>query len=126
MRSSYTIKTKEFIIEPVDTNDIWEGQWNITLLTEEKPVQIGTATFAGEKMLGAIPVRVELEPDYRNKKYGTEIFKLLVDFAFGFGNIYEVKAETEVENDKCRYALEKAGFVPTGGKGEEGLLFVRR
>jgi len=110
-KSRYTIKTKEFLIEPVDTENIWEGLWNITLLTEEKPVMIGTATFAGEKLLGAIPVRVDLIEGYRNKKYGTEVFKLLVDFAFGFGNIYEVKAETEFENDKCRYALEKAGFV---------------
>lgn len=110
-RSTYSIKTKEFLIEPIDVTDIWEGMWNITLLTEEKPVMIGTATFAGEKLLGAVPIRVELKEGYRNKKYGTEVFKLMVDFAFGFGNIYEVKAETEFENDKCRYALERAGFV---------------
>jgi len=108
----YTIKTKEYLIEPVDESNIWEGEWNITFKPkDESPVQIGKATFAGEKLLGAVPLKVWLEPEYQNKKHGTEVFKLLVDFAFGFGNIYEVTAETDDENDKCRYALEKAGFV---------------
>lgn len=108
----YTIKTREYIIEPIDEENIWEGDWAITFKPkDEDPVKIGRATFAGEKMLGAIPIYVELDKEYQNKKHGTEVFKLLIGFAFGFGNIYEIKAETEVENDKARYALEKAGFV---------------
>ena len=110
MGKAYVIKTKEFLIEPVNPEDIWEGLWSITLRGDE-PVKIGTATFAGEKIAGTVPIRVDLDEDYRNKKYGTEVFKLMVDFAFGFSNIYEVSAQTELENDKCRYALEKAGFV---------------
>lgn len=110
MGKAYVIKTKEFLIEPVNPEDIWEGLWSITLRGDE-PVKIGTASFAGEKIVGTVPIRVELDEEYRNKKYGTEVFKLMVDFAFGFTNIYEVSAQTELENDKCRYALEKAGFV---------------
>lgn len=109
----YTIKTKEMVITPCNDEDIWNCDWIITVIPDksEKPFDIGKATFAGEKVLGTIPVKVELEEQYRNKKYGTEAFKLLVDFAFGFKNIYEVCAITEDSNDKCRYALEKAGFV---------------
>lgn len=108
--SRYAIKTKEMIIEPVDDTGIWDCDWTITL-RKDTPVQIGTATFRGEKALGAIPVQVFLDEEYRNRDYGTEIYKLLVDFAFGFRNIYEVKGTTDRENYKCVYALEKAGFV---------------
>ncbi len=108
----YTVKTKEILIEPVDEADIWEGQWTITLTPkDEKPVVIGSLTFAGEKVMGTVPISVTLDEEYRNKGYGTEVYKMMVDFAFGFRDIYEVKAVTEDQNDKCRYALEKAGFV---------------
>lgn len=110
MGKAYTIKTKEMIIEPVNQEDIWEGLWTITVRGDE-PFKIGTASFAGEKMSGTVPLRVDLDEEFRNKKYGTEVFKLMVDFAFGFSNIYEVSAVTELENDKCRHALERAGFV---------------
>lgn len=109
--SRFTIKTKEMLIEPVDEANIWEGDWTITIFDDKKPIKIGTATFAGEKMYGTIPISVTLDEEYRNKKYGTEVYKLMVGFAFGFRDIYEVKAVTEEENDKCRHALEKAGFV---------------
>jgi len=117
--NKYTIKTRELIIEPVNTEDIWEGDWTITLLLE-RPVIIGKASFRGEKQLGAVPLRVELNEGYRNKGYGTEIFKLLVRFAFGFKNIYVVDAVTEMDNDKCIYAMEKAGFVYR--KTHEGMV----
>lgn len=110
-QSRYTIKTKDMIINPVDAENIWECDWIITIFDEKKPINIGTATFAGEKMAGTVPLSVTLDEAYRNKKYGTTVFKLMVDFAFGFKNIYEVSAVTEEENDKCRHALEKAGFV---------------
>lgn len=108
----YSIRTKEMLIEPIDESNIWEGDWNITYKPkDEKPVLIGTTSFAGEKMLGTVPLVVNLFEDFRNRGLGTEVFKLMTSFAFGFKNIYEVKAETDEENDKCRYALEKAGFV---------------
>lgn len=109
-KNRFTIKTKEMIIEPVDESDVWEGEWNI-ILRADKPVTIGTASFAGEKMLGAVPVSINLEEKYRNQGYGTLAFKLLVDFAFGYKNIYEVYAVAFADNDACISALEKAGFV---------------
>lgn len=115
-RKNHTIKTKEMIIEPVNDNDIWEGEWNISIKGEEW-VQIGTASFAGEKVNGTVPVEITITDSYRNKGYGTMAYKLLVDFAFGFRNIYEVKAVTESDNDKCVYALEKAGFVRRNKEG---------
>lgn len=110
-KSKYIIKTRDMVIQPLDEENIWEGDWSITIFDEKKPIQIGTASFSGEKFAGTVPVSVNLDEEYRNKKYGTLAFKLLVDFAFGFRNIYEVKAETPDDNDKCRFALERAGFV---------------
>jgi len=124
-KSRFTIKTKKMIIEPVDEANIWEGDWTITVFDEmKKEIPIGKASFAGLKEYGTIPVRIELDEEYRNQKYGTEAFKLLVDFAFGFRHIYEVKAETEVDNDKCRYALEKAGFVFRSKEGQMETLSI--
>lgn len=109
----YTIKTREFIIEPKSEDNLWDCEWDITLRATKftDDVVIGTASFSGEKAFGTIPLTVKLDSEYQNKKHGTEVFKLMSDFALGFKNIYEVEAKTEDENYKCIYALEKAGFV---------------
>lgn len=117
-RKSHTIKTKEMIIEPVDDDNIWDGEWTISI-KDEKWIQIGTASFEGPKSLGTIPIRLALGKQYQNKGYGTKAYKLLVDFAFGFKNIYEVQAVTEADNDKCVYALEKSGFVRRSKEGKK-------
>jgi len=118
-RSRFTIKTKEIVIEPLDESDIWEGEWTITIFADNKPVNIGKASFAGEKLLGAVPIKLELEEKYQNKGYGTRVFQLMTEFAFGFKNIYEVKADTSSDNERCVYALEKAGFVRRKKEGRE-------
>lgn len=116
-RKNHTIKTKEMIIEPVNDDDIWEGEWIISIKGEEW-IQIGKASFAGTKASGTVPIEITLDEKYRNKRYGTKAFKLLVEFAFGFKNIYEVEAVTDSENEKCIYALEKAGFVRRKKEGK--------
>lgn len=119
----HTIKTKDMIIKPVEDANIWEGEWTISIKNEDW-IQIGTANFKGEKLLGTVPVTVTLDEKYRNKGYGTRAFKLLVEFAFGFKNIYEVKAVTYSDDDKCVYALEKAGFVRRNKEGKEETYSV--
>jgi len=119
-KNRYTIKTKELRIEPVNPENIWEDDWTVTLLGEKETV-IGHASFAGDKERGTIPLWVELESEYVNKGYGTRVFKLMTDFAFNCKNIYEITAITDIDNDKCIYALEKAGFVyrKKEGRNEE-------
>lgn len=116
MNNKFVIKTKELIIRPEDETKLWDGDWQIFLRGKED-TYIGKASFKGDKQYGAIPLCVELEEKYRNQGYGTEVFKLLVGFAFGVKNIYEVTAVTDRENDKCVYALEKAGFVRRSVEG---------
>jgi len=123
IRSRFTIKTKEMIIEPLDESNVWEGEWVIKII-RDKIIEIGKATFAGEKALGTIPLRVDLLEEYQNKGYGTLAFKLLVEFAFGYKNIYEVEAYTVSDNDKCVNALEKAGFVRRKKEGKNETYSV--
>ncbi|MDE6918497.1 MAG: GNAT family N-acetyltransferase, partial [Lachnospiraceae bacterium] len=61
---------------------------------------------------------VELLPQYRNRGLGTEIIRMLVNWAFLHRNIFEVVSRAEHENDKGVNALQKAGFVYRGSEGE--------
>ena len=61
---------------------------------------------------------MELLPQYRNRGLGTEIIRMLVNWAFLHRNIFEVVSRAEHENDKGVNALQKAGFVYRGSEGE--------
>lgn len=104
------LRSSNITIQPSDEDNLWEADWIISFTKGEKQ-RIGRASFAGEKALGAVPLSVELSEEYRNQGFGTEAIRMLVDWAFHFRNVYEVKAQTEHENDKAVKALEKAGFV---------------
>lgn len=104
------LKSSRITIEPSDEKDLWNADWIISL-TKGDGERIGKASFAGEKVRGTVPLTVELEEEYRNQGYGTEVICKMVDWAFRHPNVYEVKSETEHENDKAVKALEKAGFI---------------
>lgn len=106
----FCLKTEEITITPTKEEDLWESDWVVAFRKGEKE-QIGTASFAGEKLLGTVPLRVELAPKYRNRGIGTEVIKTMVNWAFLHKNIYEVTSLVEHENDKGVNALQKAGFV---------------
>ncbi len=108
--SKYLLKSPEITIVPSNEDDLWNSDWIISLRGGDKE-QIGTASFAGEKALGTVPLRVELKEGYRNQGYGTEVFRLMVSWAFERKSVYEVTAVTVHENDKCVKALSKAGFI---------------
>lgn len=115
--SSFCLKTDTLTITPSNMDDMWESDWIIAFKKGEKE-QLGTATFAGVKRLGTVPLYVELRPEYRNRGLGTEIIRMLVNWAFLHKNIFEVVSRAEHENDKGINALEKAGFVYRGSEGE--------
>ena len=104
-------------IVPTDEGKLWDSDWVILLKKENK--EIGTASFAGEKILGTVPVTVHLQPEYRNRGYGTQVLKMLVEWVFHFKNVYEVKAVIDRDNDKALHALSKAGFVYRSYDGRE-------
>lgn len=104
------LKSEIVTITPSNEEDLWESDWIIALRRADKE-QIGTASFAGEKLLGAVPLNVELVQRYRNRGFGTEVIRMMVDWAFLHRNIYEVISRVDHENDKGVNALQKAGFV---------------
>lgn len=111
------LKSDTITVTPSNVDDLWESDWIIALPKEEKE-QIGTASFAGEKLLGTVPLKVELAQRYRNRGLGTEVIKMMVNWAFLHKNIYEVISWVEHENDKGVNALRKAGFVFRGNEGK--------
>lgn len=115
-KKSFYLKSEIITITPSNEEDLWESDWIIAFRKGEKE-QIGTASFAGEKLLGAIPLKVELAQKYRNRGLGTEVIKMMVNWAFLHKNIYEVVSRVEHENDKGVNALQKAGFVFRGKDG---------
>lgn len=116
MKDGYCLKSDTITITPSNGEDLWEAEWNIAFRKGEKE-QLGTATFAGEKALGTVPLHVELAPKYRNRGIGTEIIRMMVNWAFLHKNIFEVVSRVEHENDKAVNALQKAGFVYRGIEG---------
>lgn len=115
-KKSFYLKSEIITITPSNEEDLWESDWIIAFRKGEKE-QIGTASFAGEKLLGAIPLKVELAQKYRNRGLGTEVIKMMVNWAFLHKNIYEVISRVEHENDKGVNSLQKAGFVFRGKEG---------
>ena len=113
MKNNFCLKSDTVTITPSNMDDLWESDWIIASRKGEKE-QLGTATFAGEKLLGTVPLHVELMPKYRNRGLGTEIIRMMVNWAFLHKNVFEVVSKVEHENDKGVNALQKAGFVYRG------------
>ncbi|MDE5589520.1 MAG: GNAT family N-acetyltransferase [Acetatifactor sp.] len=117
MKNSFCLKSDTFTITPSNMENLWEADWIIAFTKGEKE-QLGTASFAGEKLLGTVPLNVELMPQYRNRGLGTEIIRMMVNWAFLHKNVFEVVSKVEHENDKGVNALQKAGFVFRGNEGK--------
>ena len=117
MKNSFCLKSDTVTITPSNMENMWESDWIISSRKGERE-QLGTASFAGEKFLGAVPLNVELMPKYRNRGFGTEIIRMMVNWAFLHKNVFEVVSKVEHENDKGVYALQKAGFVFRGNEGK--------
>lgn len=126
MKNDFCLKSDTVTITPSNMENLWESDWIIAFRKGEKE-QLGTATFAGEKLLGTVPLSVELIPRYRNRGLGTEIIRMMVNWAFLHKNIFEVVSKVEHENDKGVNALQKAGFVFRGNEGKvETYSIIKR
>ena len=126
MKNDFCLKSDTVTITPSNMENLWESDWIIAFRKGEKE-QLGTATFAGEKLLGTVPLSVELMPRYRNRGLGTEIIRMMVNWAFLHKNIFEVVSKVEHENDKGVNALQKAGFVFRGNEGKvETYSIIKR
>jgi len=80
-------------------------------------------TLADDKMIGYTDLEVNWvhqhawiaigigEPDYRNKGYGTEAFRLTVSYGFRELGLYKITLSVFGYNTRARHVYEKCGFV---------------
>ncbi|MBR5117008.1 MAG: GNAT family N-acetyltransferase [Lachnospiraceae bacterium] len=106
----FPLVTDHLILQPDNEEKIWSEPWSVRLKGGSQET-IGMLSMAGAQIAGEVPIRVELEPAYRDQGYGREIFYFMAKFVFRFRNLKEISAVCEHENDRCVHALEKAGYV---------------
>ena len=117
-KSTFELKGDKVIITPKDPTKPFECEWDIILKDPDRPV-IGKLSFEGEKMLGRVPLQIEIfETQNRNRGFGTEAIKMIKEWTLYHKDIYEVTAEVLHENDSAVIAFEKAGFVFRDGTRE--------
>lgn len=106
----YYLKSDDICITPSDEAKLWDEEWIITSKKNDN-VQIGVVSFAGEKVMGSVPITISIEDRYHDQGYGTEALKMMVNWAFLHRNVYELTAEIDHENSRAIAAFEKAGFI---------------
>ena len=101
----------------------WYTVWNIAL-RDEKNTVIGNLSFKGINEDGMVEIGYGISPEYEGQGYMTEAVSAAVQWANTQPRVRRIEAETEISNKASQRVLEKSGFVPTGGYGEEGPRFV--
>jgi RimJ/RimL family protein N-acetyltransferase len=74
---------------------------------------------------GQVEIAYSMLVSFREQGLATEAVNLLVDWAFSTGQVREVVAETLPHLIASQRVLEKAGFVETGQREEDGLRILR-
>jgi hypothetical protein len=118
-KGKYDYKSGNILIRPTDENDIWNCKWDVFLIDKDT-TNIGWASFEGNKEKGTVPVNIELQPLYRGRGNGTNVLKMMREFAFLHSNIYEVEAFADKDDSAFIHALERSGFVYREGHSIEG------
>lgn len=99
----------------------WYAAWFIELASG---THIGDLCFKGLSDGGQVEIGYGLLPEYWGQGYATEAVTAAVGWAAAQPGVRYVYAETDPENTASQRVLEKAGFIPTGEKGQEGPRFV--
>lgn len=100
----------------------WYAIWMIEL---KDGTHVGEMCFKGLNADGSAEIGYGIADEYQGKGYATEAVSALVNWAFSQPGVKQITAETEESNLASIKVLQKAGFLPTGERGEEGLLFIR-
>lgn len=74
---------------------------------------------------GRVEIAYSMLVSFREQGLATEAVSLLVDWAFSTGQVREVVAETLPHLIASQRVLEKAGFVETGMREEDGVRILR-
>ena len=110
-KGKFGYKSGDMMVKPTNEEDIWNSKWDIYLKIGGDDTRIGWVSFEGPKEKGTIPISMELLPLYRHRGHGPNVLKMMREWAFLHGNIYEISAECPNDNTDSIHALQKAGFV---------------
>lgn len=93
-------------------NGQWYTYWEILLRDRKKIVRnVGFAYFNGPAVRGEVELSLFIEPRDRDKGFGTEAIKALVEWVFLQKDIYEITTWVDFEKDAYVKVLYKAGYV---------------
>ena len=105
------------------------GQWEwyaIWMIELWGGTHIGELCFKGLSEEGTTEIGYGIAEEYQGCGYATEAVEAVTRWALKQSGVMCVTAETDETNITSQKVLQKAGFIPTGEMGEEGILFARR
>lgn len=116
------IAYKEMLNGCIENPEQWE--WYAIWMIELKDgTHIGELCFKGLDSNGVVEIGYGIMEQYQEHGYATEAVKAISAWAFQEPKVITIKAETDENNTASKKVLEKCGFVFTGKKGIEGLLY---
>lgn len=111
---SGTLTTREGERNYLESNSSPEATFVIVTIKENK--MIGTVSL---EKINSINRTATLgifigDKDYRNKGYGTEAIKLILDYGFNYLNLNNIKLDLMEFNERALKCYEKCGFKEYG------------
>ena len=72
-------------------------------------------TINDDKMIGTVSLGIFIgDKEYRNKGYGTEAIKLILEYGFEYMNLHNIKLDLMEFNDRALKCYKKCGFKEYG------------
>lgn len=99
----------------------WYAVWFIEL---PNGVRVGDLCFKGLLANGEVEIGYGILPEFCGRGYASEAVKAAVKWALNEPGVKCISAETDESNVASQKVLKKAGFLPTGTRGEEGPRFI--
>ena len=118
LKAAYT----EMLNGCIENPEQWE--WYAIWMIELKDgTHIGELCFKGLNSNGVVEIGYGIMEKYQGKGYATEAVKAISNWAFQEPKVSSIEAEIDEKNIASKKVLEKCGFIFTGKKGNEGLLY---
>lgn len=108
---------RRYIQDVVDGKDN-RSICNFNIVVKDTRQLIGICSIEPKRVNATLGILIG-ESDGRNKGYGTEAIKMLIDYAFNtFCNINRVELNVVGDNERAIKCYEKAGLTQCGAKHE--------
>lgn len=129
-RGKYRIKADEVEIFPVfaDTEDkcIWHIVWEAYEKGKEKH-KVGTISFNGEPERGLVEIKVDIEPEFNDKREARTALRAMTDWALNQKSVYEVATKADQNDYSSVSLLESSGYVCRESKrGVESYSIIKQ